>query len=207
MTGKVFVSCGQRPPEETEAAVRRLLRDEFDLIPYVASSVRSLGDITGITNELRSADYYLFIDFVRRKHRPYDYPMSLFTHQELALAHHLGFQEQVIALQQKGAPIEGFIEPISGEFKIVAPTESRTSRNGLKACWTGLQPKSSAGVRCLWQKPPPNECMTTALKPAAGPRQPWTGFRRFLEDHHMAKSRDVRFHSLKPLVARVCVKD
>jgi hypothetical protein len=60
-------------------------------------------------NELRASDYYLFIDFKRRKRQPFDLPCSLFTHQELALAHHLGFRKEVIALQQKGAPSEGFL--------------------------------------------------------------------------------------------------
>jgi len=32
-----------------------------------------------------------------------------FTHQELALAHHLGFGDKIIALQQEGAPLEGFL--------------------------------------------------------------------------------------------------
>jgi hypothetical protein len=112
LTGKVFISCGQRPPHETQAAeeVCRLLRDEFHLEPYVAFGVQSLGDIMALTNELRACDYYLFIDFARRATKPEDLPCSLFTHQELALAHHLGFKEQVIAFQQEGAPFEGFLK-------------------------------------------------------------------------------------------------
>jgi hypothetical protein len=111
LTGKVFVSCGQRPPTETKAVekVCQLLRDEFHLKTYVAFGVQSLGDIMAITNELRSCDYYLFIDFKRRPAKPQDLRCSMFTHQELALAHHLGFQDQVIALQQEGAPLEGFL--------------------------------------------------------------------------------------------------
>jgi hypothetical protein len=111
MAGKVFISCGQRPPEETEAAdrVSHLLRTEFQLEPYTAFRVQSLGDIMAITKELRAADYYLLIDFARRQDGPNDLPCSLFTHQELALAHQLGFREQVIALRQEGAPLEGFL--------------------------------------------------------------------------------------------------
>jgi hypothetical protein len=111
MPGKVFISCGQRPPVETTAAdqVSKVLRDEFGLAPYTAFRVQSLGDIMAITNQLRSADYYLLIDFARRQDKPEDLPCSLFTHQELGLAHHLGFREQVIALQQDGAPLEGFL--------------------------------------------------------------------------------------------------
>jgi hypothetical protein len=33
----------------------------------------------------------------------------LFTHQELALAYHLGFKKDMIALQEKGAKLEGFL--------------------------------------------------------------------------------------------------
>ena len=105
MTGKVFVSCGQATTEEKDAAeqVGKLLRDEFHLIPYLAITVQGLRDIIRITDELRLSDYYLFIDFKRR---------SLFTHQELALAHHLEFSE-VIALQHQDAPpSEGFLRYI-----------------------------------------------------------------------------------------------
>jgi hypothetical protein len=95
LTGKVFVSCGQHLPEEREAAqqVCALLRKEFDLSPYLAINVQSLDDVMIITKELRSSDYFLFIDFNR---------LSLFTHQELTLAHHLGFAGEVIALRQTG---------------------------------------------------------------------------------------------------------
>jgi hypothetical protein len=62
-----------------------------------------------ITNELRTSDYYLFIDFLRRPSRAEDLAVSLFTHQELALAHNLGFTD-IIAFQQKGCPLDGFIK-------------------------------------------------------------------------------------------------
>ncbi len=61
-----------------------------------------------ITEELRSSDYYLFVDFLRKGGAD-DLACSLFTHQELPLAHHLGFQD-MIALQQDGAPLEGFLK-------------------------------------------------------------------------------------------------
>lgn len=110
MAGKVFISCGQRPPDETRIAleVQKILRNDFGLDSYLAFKIQSLSDIMTITKELRSADYFLFIDFLRRPAKPEDLPMSLFTHQELALAHNLGFQD-MIALQQKGAPLQGFL--------------------------------------------------------------------------------------------------
>jgi len=110
MPGKVFISCGQRSPTERSIAldVKHLLEQEFDLKPYLAFKVQSLDDVMMITNELRSSDYYLFIDFLRPAENPEDLPVSLFTHQELALAHHLGFRD-TIALQEEGAPLQGFL--------------------------------------------------------------------------------------------------
>ncbi len=114
MAGKVFISCGQRPPFEKNIAekVGKLLKDKFGLDSYLAFKIQGLNDIMKITEELRSSDYYLFIDFFRKKKffkkGKIEFQCSLFTHQELALAHHLGFQE-IIAFQQKGAPLEGFL--------------------------------------------------------------------------------------------------
>jgi len=117
LSGRVFVSCGQRPEEiPISIDVSDVLRKEFSLDPYVAVRVQSLCDIMAITEELRRSDYYLFIDFLRKA----DPPFSLFTHQELALAHHLGFHSDIIALQQEGAKIEGFLKYVQGnpvEFK------------------------------------------------------------------------------------------
>ncbi len=110
MAGKVFVSCGQRNDERRLAErLAALLRDEFRLDTYLAFKTQSLGDIMTITEELRSSDYYLFVDFLRAPAGNQDLACSLFTHQELALAHHLGFRD-MIALQQKGAPLEGFLK-------------------------------------------------------------------------------------------------
>lgn len=110
MAGRVFISCGQRPPDEREVAERLkvLLEEEFHLEVYIAFRIQSLDDVMTITRELRSSDYFLFIDFLRRPDRPEDLPISLFTHQELALAHHLGFKH-IIAFQQEEVPLEGFL--------------------------------------------------------------------------------------------------
>jgi hypothetical protein len=98
LTGKVFISCGMASPEETDAALKvsELLRSApFNLTPYVAIKVQSTDDIMTIIKELRLSDYYLFIDFKRE---------SMFTHQEFALAHHLQFGSNIIALRENGAP-------------------------------------------------------------------------------------------------------
>ena len=111
MAGEVFISCGQRDHERTLAErISALLRDEFRLTPYLAFKTQSLNDIMTITQKLRSADYYLFIDFLRAPKGDQELACSLFTHQELGLAHHLGFKDEMIALQQRGAPLEGFLK-------------------------------------------------------------------------------------------------
>jgi len=92
----------------TAEKVAEILREEFGLNPYLAFKIQGLEDIMTITKELQSSDYYLFIDF-KRATKNEELSCSLFTHQELALAHHLGFQE-IIALQQKDTPLEGFIK-------------------------------------------------------------------------------------------------
>ncbi len=111
MPGKVFISCGQRGDERVVAeSVKVLLKDEFDLTSYLACQVQSLDDIMVITKELQTSDYYLMIDFKRTLTQKNKLTCSLFTHQELALAHHLGFGSDMIVLQQKGASLEGFLK-------------------------------------------------------------------------------------------------
>lgn len=112
MPGRVFVSCGQRGKREKGIAgdVKKLLEDTFGLSAYLAFKVQSFDDIMTITKELKTADYYLLIDFLRKPSGSQDLPCSLFTHQEFALAHHLGFGSNMIALQEEGAPLEGFLK-------------------------------------------------------------------------------------------------
>jgi hypothetical protein len=91
------------------------LKNKFNLTPYVAIRVQSVDDIMIITKELRSSDYFLFIDFNR---------LSLFTHQEFALAHHLGFGSDVIALQQKGErKPDGFLKYVLSNPKEFQTTD------------------------------------------------------------------------------------
>lgn len=109
MPGKVFLSCGQKTKREKEVAekVRTLLKKEFELDCYVAIEIQGFNDIMKITDELKSSDYFLFIDF-HRKNKD-ELPLSLFTHQEFALAHHLRFKE-LIAFRETGVPEVGFIK-------------------------------------------------------------------------------------------------
>ena len=108
MVGRVFISCGQRPPErDTADKIAQMLKRKFGLDYYLAFKVQGLNDIMKITEELKSSDYYLFVDFLRRNGD--GLPCSLFTHQELALAHHVGFKD-IIALQEEGLKPEGFLK-------------------------------------------------------------------------------------------------
>jgi len=141
MAGKVFISCGQRPPDERRIAekVSKLLKAEFNLTPYLAFRIQSLDDIMTITKELRSSDYYLFIDFLRDTSDPQELPCSLFTHQELALAHPLGF-ENMIALRQEGAQLEGFLryvlsnpEPFKDENDLFEKVGRLVSQRGWRS--------------------------------------------------------------------------
>lgn len=138
MAGKVFISCGQRNHERDLAnRIAKLLREEFHLTPYLAFKVQSLSDIMVITEELRSSDYYLFVDFLRSSGDPQYLACSLFTHQELALAHHLGFRDDMIALQQAGAPLEGFLkyvlsnpEHFDGDADLIEKTRNLVRERG-----------------------------------------------------------------------------
>jgi hypothetical protein len=113
LVGKVFISCGQRKGREKNIATKvGNLLDKLGFGFYIAVNVQGLNDIMKITDELRSSDYYLFIDFLRKKKclsRKKEIPLSLFSHQELALAYNLGFEE-VIVLKEKGSPMEGFLQ-------------------------------------------------------------------------------------------------
>ncbi len=122
MAGLVFISCGQRGTERDVAeSVAELLKARFGLNAYLAFKIQSFDDVMTITRELRSSDYFLFIDFARTSSTPADLPCSLFTHQELALAHHVGFE--IIALQQQGAPLEGFLRYVLSNPEIFSDAD------------------------------------------------------------------------------------
>ena len=113
MSGKVFISCGQATPEERDIAaeIHSWFR-ERGFAPYVAIQTQSIQDVnSGIINELRTSDYYVFIDFRREQlcsEREETWRGSLFTNQELAIAYILGFNN-VIFLQEEGIKLEGLL--------------------------------------------------------------------------------------------------
>jgi len=105
---KVFISCGQSSPSE-----RLVAKDihkwfsENGYNPYVAVETQNLSDVnSGIIKELRSSDYYVFIDFKRGDLKDGKYRGSLFTNQELAIAHTLGFEEAIF-LKNSEVMLEG----------------------------------------------------------------------------------------------------
>lgn len=111
MKSKVFISCGQRPGIEQDIAKK--ISDWFQYNgyhPYVAISAQSIQDVnSGIIKELKSSDYYVFIDFKREKINETDYRGSLFTNQELAIAYVLEF-EKAIFLKQEDVLLEGLAQ-------------------------------------------------------------------------------------------------
>ena len=107
MAAKVFISCGQASPEERDVA--QSLAGWFTsqgYFPYVAIQVQSILDLNAsIIGELKTSDYYLFINF-KRDQLSNGYRGSLFTNQELAIAYALGF-EHMLLLNQHGVKREG----------------------------------------------------------------------------------------------------
>lgn len=115
MTGRVFISCGQRTGERKFAKQLSSWFKSKGFLPYVAIETQSIQDVnSGIINELRNSDFYVFIDFKREEigkdrknnsiHRG-----SLFTNQELAIVYYLNF-EKIIFFQQAGVKLEGLLQ-------------------------------------------------------------------------------------------------
>jgi len=111
MPAKVFISCGQASPVEKQVA--DTLAKWFSskgFSPYIAIQVQSILDLNaGIIGNLKTSDYYLFVNF-RREHLNRfprgEWRGSLFTNQELAIAYALGF-EHMLMINQIGVRREG----------------------------------------------------------------------------------------------------
>lgn len=101
MGAKVFISCGQVEDEKkyAENAKQALIDIGFNSDDiYIATAKRSLRAIVdNIYRELKSAEYFLFIDFDRGANGSF----SVFSHQELAVASFL--EIPVLAFQKKGS--------------------------------------------------------------------------------------------------------
>lgn len=105
----VFLSCGQRNGErELAKDIQKLIEDEFGLACYNADSRQGFDDVMSITEHLSRADYYLFIDFKREIDDRNEIPISVFTHQEFALARAWGITE-MLAFKEKDLRSHGIL--------------------------------------------------------------------------------------------------
>jgi hypothetical protein len=101
----VFPSCGQRDDEREYAKqIEDMIKQEFGLDCYNAESRQGFDDVMSITDHLAKADYYLFVDFKRDG----PMPISIFTHQELALARAWQITE-MLAFQEEGLKSYGIL--------------------------------------------------------------------------------------------------
>lgn len=112
MAGNIFISCGQATNAERAVgnSLFEWLKDN-GFQPYLAIDVPTLFDLNSqILKELASSDFFLFINFKREMgEKGFNLPLSLFSHQELAIAYALGF-DRVIILNQRGAQKEGILK-------------------------------------------------------------------------------------------------
>ena len=105
----VFLSCGQRAGErEIAKQIKQIIETEFGMNCYNADLVQGFDDVMSITDQLSKADYYLFIDFKRTVTTDDQIPISVFSHQEFALARAWGIDE-VIAFQEQGLKSYGML--------------------------------------------------------------------------------------------------
>jgi hypothetical protein len=119
----VFLSCGQREGErELARQIQEMIETEFGMDCYNADSVQGFDDVMSITDHLSKADYYLFIDFKRDLKAAGDLPISVFTHQEFALARAWGITE-MIAFQEDGLDPSGMLR-----YLLVHPTKFTRDR-------------------------------------------------------------------------------
>jgi hypothetical protein len=148
MPAKVFISCGQGIAQERDVA--RQLDQWFasqGFQPYVAIEVQSILDLNaGIIGELKTSDYYLFVNFRREEVTAFAgtkfYRGSLYTNQELAIAYALGF-DHMLLINQKNATPEGVFKfivtniPEFDDYSDVLPkVQQAVSKAGWRADYT-----------------------------------------------------------------------
>jgi hypothetical protein len=120
MPAKVFVSCGQATDQERTMAteVAEWFKTE-GYTAYVATEVQTISELNSqIVYELKSSDYYLFINLARETiSSPDPLPASfrrgsVYTNQELAVAYAYGFDKPIL-LNQKDVRKEGILSYIT----------------------------------------------------------------------------------------------
>lgn len=101
----VFLSCGQRDLErELAKGVEKMITVDLKMDCYNADSVHGFDDVMSITEKLAIADYYIMIDFKRND----EVPLSVFTHQEFALARAWGL-DTMLVFQEEGQKSHGML--------------------------------------------------------------------------------------------------
>jgi len=101
----VFLSCGQRSSErELAKSVEKVITIDLNMDCYNADSVHGFDDVMSITERLAVADYYVMIDFKR----DVEVPLSVFTHQEFALARAWGI-DKILVFQEEGLKSYGML--------------------------------------------------------------------------------------------------
>jgi len=100
----VFLSCGQREGEKLLAhEIQMMIEHDLGFERcYNADSVHGFDDVMSITERLAESDYFLFVDFKRED----PLPVSVFTHQEFALARAWGI-ENMLAFIEEGLDPHG----------------------------------------------------------------------------------------------------
>ena len=108
---RVFISCGQRLKEvEVARGIESLLRDELGFDPYVAISTQTLAELgTNILEALKGCDYFVFVN-LERSGDPV--PVSLFSHQELAMAYACGFESSQMLVIQCGRAVKDGLQKL-----------------------------------------------------------------------------------------------
>ncbi len=137
---RVFISCGQGSEREREVAQSiSALVTSLGFDAYVAVHETTLEGLTSnIYRRIEDCDFFLFIDFRRRRQKP-DY--SLFSHQELAIASFLG--KRFLGFQEKGRRLNGILsflqanlQPFSNDEDLLAKiSSSLTTPDGANQTW------------------------------------------------------------------------
>jgi hypothetical protein len=113
---RIFISCGQRDTFEKDTArrIRSAVRD-LGFCPYMAFEMHSSKSLTeGIYEHLRTAEYFLFVDFARDR-LGWRGPRrgSLFSNQELAIASFLNV-DSLFFVEKSIVKREGILGVIQG---------------------------------------------------------------------------------------------
>ncbi len=123
MCARVFVSCSQDKKNKREMDVvheiKRRLESELNLDVLVAVDENHWDGNPKLIDALKGCDFFLFIDFERKvsKHQEQSY-FSLYSHQELAIAMALGFDEtNMLIFHKKKMAVSGMLSYIFSNVK------------------------------------------------------------------------------------------